>query len=609
MKSSHRTALSLLLTVIIFTAISLLALFGGFRYVEMHYYQPRVINNITDTLESIASAYDSYTDSLIKNFSLYALDDRTRTFIERNATETDMEAREKMTCELMESNSGLEGIRIVETDGNHVHYSTFSSDCFSKSEDLISYKNYSDLNEIPFAFISSPDNGEYSGTVDEMKNRAGLFFDSERERLIFSFPYFDKYTANRGTLIFYVEPTEFVRRIIEENIVPLNTRLKILAPEGEDFQNQSESNSGFVFGMPRVGRDVLSKSILKIWNAKRYGTEPIVQTENDDILVLISGSSRYGKIGWICRDSEFSFSKGEKVLLLLCLFITVFLLIFILFNFRHDDSVIIRERVHKFEMALFREYLEHRDTDEWKSLEKKIALRKQDVNAEIVKSLGITGKRHSKEISEALDRSWNDFMHLVSGGYRATLEKLSSQSAEPASQGSSPALEIASSTTDGLQEAVDLEEVEDLEEAVDLEEVEDLEEVGDLEDVEDLEEVEELEEVFDDSAENKNIRGNVKMSQSVSENKEDDDIEEVEEIPEDEDDFGIPAIDDFVDPLYDESDEVPPDESAQMAQAENQKRNVSSWQNKLLDEGEIHKPRYDDLDADSDDFWNDDKKS
>lgn len=591
MKASHRTALSLLLTIIIFTAVSLVAVFGGFRYVEMHYYQPRVVNNVTRTLDSIGSYYDSYTDAMVKSFAAYAMDERSRSFIERDVTVTDIEERERMTGELMEKNPGLDGIRLIEDDGNHIHFSTYPGDVLSKSEELISFRNYSDLNEIPVGFISVADNGEYTKTVEELASRVGIYLDSVRERIIFSLPYFDKYTAHRGSLVFYVEPTEFVRQIVAENLVPLNTRLKIVSDVNEEANTQTAGNSGFVFGMPNVGRDLLSKSILKNWSSRRYGSEPIVQTDSDDILILVTGTQcRYGKIGWICHESEFLFSETEKVLLLLCLFITLFLIIFILFNFRHDDSVIIRERVHKFEMALFREYLEHRDTDDWKALEKQVSLRKQDVNAEIVKSLGITGKKHSKEISEALDRSWNDFMHLVSGGYRATLENLTAQQ-EPSGISGPVQTAVNNSELDG-----DLDELEEVEDVETLESADEPEgELEELSEVDDSEDVEELEEIPDDI--------------------ESDDVEELEEIPESEDDLDIPRIDDFVDPLADDRspveaepfdlEELSPEEEEQLSQVELQEKKSVTWRDGFLSDDEIGTPRFDDLDDEDESFWKD----
>lgn len=653
MKSSHRTALSLLLTIVIFTVISLAAVFGGFKYVEMHYYQPRVVNNVAKTLDAIGSSYDSYTDALVTAFSAYAMDERTRTFIEREVTQTDIEQRELMTNQLMERTPDLEGIRLVESDGVHVHYSTFASDIFSKSDELISYRNYDELNELPIQFLASADNGEYTKNVQEISARCGIYLDSEKERLVFSLPYFDKYTAHRGTLLYYVGSGEFVSKIISDNIVPLNTRLKIVAPVDQEINTQNFDNSGFVFGMPNVGRDIITQSVTKTWSAKRYGAEQLVQTENGEILILVTGvNCKYGKIGWICRDSEFSFSETEKVLLLLCLFVTLFLIIFMIFNFRHDDSVIIRERVHKFEMALFREYLEHRDTDDWKALEKNISLRKQDVNAEIVKSLGITGKKHSKEITEALDRSWNDFMHLMSGGYRATLENLTSQ---PSAHQSSAVTPIAVQPLTQIQNGEELEEISVVEDA---EPVEELEEIPLIEEAQPLdgEPVEELEEIPEAEPLDEDL---------VEELEEAEPIEELEEIPADEkteaaaeledldelepaskkqihspkenssgamkteqtktddikgdknldDDIDVPVVEDFVDPLdeedlmeeetvADELVEISPEEEAQIAQIEAQEKKKSySWAKDFLSEDDIGTPSFKDLDEENDSFW------
>ena len=366
MSSSHRTALSLLLTILLFSGICAAAFFGGFRYIEMHYYEPRVVENITRTLDSIGSEYDEYTDDLIFSLATYTLSDEAKSFIERDITESDIDEREELTGKLMEKNPSLDGIRLIESDGKHIHYSTFPSDILSKSDELISYRNYDEIDELPFEFLASTDNGLYPANEQEIATRSSIYCDSIRERIIFSMPYFDRSTAYRGTMIFYTSTDDFLRRIISKNVVQLNTRSKLISNMDEEKNTQSAANTGFAFGLPNVGRDKLSGEIQKRWNDKLYGTEQLVQTDSGEILILVSGTiSRYAKMGWICNESEFTFSEMEKILLLLCLFLTIFLIIFMLFNLKHDDSVIIRERIHKFETVLFREYLERRDTEDW----------------------------------------------------------------------------------------------------------------------------------------------------------------------------------------------------------------------------------------------------
>lgn len=590
MSSSHRTALSLLLTVLLFSGICVAAFFGGFRYVEMHYYEPRVVENITKTLDAIGSEYDEYTDDIIFSFATYALSDNAKSFIERDVTETDIEERDDLTGRLMEKNPSLDGIRLIESDGKHIHYSTFSSDILSKSDELISYRNYDELGELPFEFICSSDNGLYPSNEQELAARTSIYCDSIRERIVISMPYFDRSTAYRGTLIFYTSTDDFLRRIISKNVVQLNTRSKLISKMDEEKNTQSPSNTGFAFGLPNVGRERLAEEIQKKWDQKLYGTEQLFLTESGEILILVSGTvSRYGKMGWICGESEFIFSDMEKILLLLCLFVTVFLIIFLLFNLRHDDSVIIRERIHKFETTLFREYLERRDREDWKTLEKHVEKRKQDVNTEIIRSLGRTGRKHKREISDALDTSWNEFLHIISGNYRQSLEALSNP--EPASSNSLQPISVqpnpvsASSSSD-IEELEEIPEAEELEEVSDLEEIPEAEEVDEVSELEDADEVEEIPEL--DEADE------VEELEEVSDLEEIPEAEDADEVPELEEESGTEA--DLETISFADIEEKPP--------VKNDEKKGPSSLIRMLEEEDFGTPTFSELDdEENSSFW------
>ncbi|MBP5752853.1 MAG: hypothetical protein J6W60_08355, partial [Treponema sp.] len=447
-----------------------------------------------------------------------------KTFFERESTATDMEERQRLSAELMEKNPGLEGIRVVEPQDLHIHYSTYPSDLMMQTEDYISYQDYND--SIPFSSLIVPDMGAYADDEDGFVDLCSLYFDGGKDRLIFSYPYFDNHLAYRGTIIFYVYAQDFTRQIINKNLIALNTRSKIVAPQETYGVHQSPNNCGIVFGFPSVGRDLINDKILSNWSKGLYEVDQLAQDEDGHIMILVTGTSaKTAEIGWICSDEEFTFSQMEKMLLLICLFITLFLIIFMLFNLKHDDNVIIRERIHKFEMALFHEYLERKDSEDWSTLQKTAALRKQDVNAEIIKSLGATGRKHSTEISRALDQSWTEFLHIISGSYRESLEQLNSQTARKTQDAGETKVEIIESLPEKTGAVQDLEEIPEAEAVEELEEVEDLDEVEELEEVSEAEEDEEIEEL-----------------------EEIPDAEPLEEVDDDED-LDIPQIGAFVDPM------------------------------------------------------------
>ncbi len=327
--------------------------------------------------------------------------------------------------------------------------------------------------------------------------RASLYFDSAKERIIFSLPYFDGYTAYRGTIIFYVNIDDFVRSLIQENIISLNTRSVIVAETNDNVNKQSPSNIGLAFNVPFTSRMEIKNEILKKWNRGLTGLEQLVKNENDGrTLILISSqNSKYVTLAWICDESEFEFSYVERILILTAVFITIFLVVFLLFNIRHDDMVIIQGRVRKFQKALLSEYVEGKSSGDWAALSHELNLRRQDVNDEIKKSLGKRGKKHSKELNNLLDESWKELFAAVSGGTSLSGGNPSDLAHDERNAGELENVAVSGNAA-GAADVEEIEPVEELE-SLDADEVSTVEEVGPSEEggALNVEEVEAVEEV------------------------------------------------------------------------------------------------------------------
>ena len=501
--SGQKTALSLLVSIFVFAACLAYAILGGFEFIQIRFYQPRIVQNVNGRLEKIAAEFDAYVDEKKSDFAQYAFSDAVKTFIERDASEEDYEERSKLTSGLFDSCPALEGIRVVAQDGNAIHFSTFDSDILSQSENFISYKNYRSLNDLSFNLISSPDTEVYPATKEALALRASLYFDSAKERIIFSLPYFDGYTAYRGTIIFYVNIDDFVRSLIQENIISLNTRSVIVAETNAQVNKQSPSNIGLAFNVPFTSRVEIKNEILKKWNRGLTGLEQLVKNENDGrTLILISSqNSKYVTLAWICDESEFEFSYVERILILTAVFITIFLVVFLLFNIRHDDMVVIQGRVRKFQKALLSEYVEGKSSGDWAALSHELNLRRQDVNDEIKKSLGKRGKKHSKELNNLLDESWKELFAAVSGGtplIKGSASGLSGDdgkagvaenvAASRNASGASSAGNVVPVEDGGHVEKINSSAVDEVEAVEELEPL-DVDEVASAEDLEPLEEV------------------------------------------------------------------------------------------------------------------------
>lgn len=468
MTSLPKIALSMLISVIIFAGCLLFSFAGGFKFIEVQYWTPRVIGNINNNLEEIKSSYGEYWTTLDECFREFLSAKSVTSYIETEPSKENMDERDRLCGILFQKNPGLDGIRLIENDGIHIHYSTFQEDVYKEAEELITYANYTD--RVPFSILEAGDN----------EKNTKVYFDNSRNRLIFSYPFYDVYTACRGTMVFYVAGDDFTRFLISKDVVSLNTRGAVLSP------------TGFVFNIPLSGRNILIQEIQERWAKRNGNIEQLIESDvkKENLFVIYTTNKEGIKIGWICNQEEFEFSEVEKVSLLICFFITIFLIIFLLFNMRHDDMVIIRRRLRKFQYGLLKEYIERKDTKDWKSLSKEIASRRMDLNDEIKKSLGNRGKKHSEEIDLMLEESWQDIMAAVGASSGRILVEKKVDDKEK---------ETESLHVEEIEKNEIIEEVEELEEVAEAEpiEAEDVEEISELDSIEEAEEVEELEEIPD----------------------------------------------------------------------------------------------------------------
>ena len=502
MSSSYKVYFSLFVTFLIFGFCSLAGLAGGFDYLENNVLKGRYVKNLNTKLTKVANIYDEYIDNISLELASYVLEPSIKTFVSRSPTDADMVERQNKTFSLFEKLQGLDGIRIVDKNGTDVHYSTFQEDIFLETDDLISFRDYSEETEhISIADIALSDTGNSVQTLNAMLTLKKIYFDSINNRLIFSFPYFDTYQAFRGSAIFYIPAEDFFYKLHSENIVNTSSNLDIINSKNSRLSNEMGGVTGFVLGAPSIGKVLFEEEIIRQWSRSNYNFVPLVHAENknDTYILLSSKASRYCTIGLITLESDFLLDEREKILLLAIFFISIFLFTFMLVNLKTDDMTVIRSTVSRFELGIFRQYLEKRDSLDWGALKKRFTDQKQDINARIIKELGRRGRKYERDINEMLNICWAEFMAAMSSSAPEAAPQQSApqetlpQVAPLPVENTKEEANIPPSPVATQSMALQEEQIEELEELDELEDVEELEVLEDLEELEEVEAVEDIE--------------------------------------------------------------------------------------------------------------------
>ncbi|MCI6591673.1 MAG: hypothetical protein MSH65_03260 [Spirochaetia bacterium] len=552
MTSGQKIAFSLLVAMGLFAVFVLSLNSKLFNELETRFYTQSKIEQNTGQLDRVSEGCDSYITKILnlteKGENAWVKNASVRSFYVQNASESDVMKRRRLTEQLFAEIPALSGIRIVDKNGRNLHYSSFDdTDLLKQSGITKIYKNYNDItkdaDEIPFEQLSK--------LVSETKSV--LLFDQSRNRIVLSVPFCWVDGIYSGVSLFYLSINEIEKELNASDIIPIGQNAFIIS--------DSDFSGGLVLNIPYGEKKSFEEPVKQYWKKHVSAQQPEKLLEMPDgRFYLALSSNRNGKIqvSAVYPSNLFELSKEIRILIYICIFISILLIVFLIFSFFRDPVVTIQKRIKKIQLGLIENYIDGKEKREWSDIARQLRGRKNDLSTEIIRSLHVHSKKRRDELSEYLDKNWDEIFSIfetkagtssaASGavGAAGTAELTGTSIAEirrmleEVLQSRSFAVPVAAASTPvsvaPVEDVDELDEVEELaEDAEELEEPEEIEEVEELaEDVEDLDEVEELAEDVKDLDEVEELTEDVDEAEEVEELAEEvEDLDEVEELTED----------------------------------------------------------------------------
>jgi len=562
-----KTALSLLISVLAFCAFVVVSFTGLFNLIEIKFYQPRVINRIENNIEGIEQIHTEYTNSLIERFSSYAAESDIKSFLQKESSAKVQKSRINLTGSLINETTGLLGIRIIDSTGRHIHYSTFTKagqDLKTQSSNQTSYLDYAKIETQPYSAVAfnqlKPEgSSEYKITYYVNTNASGKKTES---CIIYAIPFYNESGIEQGTVLFYTDDSGFNRYLLSKNHISFSGN-------GAVFATKDGSAGGIVFGLTDislVNTSVLEEKILELWqtenplNIKDINIEELAETETKTLHLFTKKAQDGTYISFVYDDASLVMSDEAKFLLLAVIFVTLFLFVFLILNLKHDDMTVIRDRIKRFQLAFITEYLDKKDSGEISGLPEGLSERRLELSQEIKKSLGKRGKKHSDEVEKLLDSSWNEILTalgakpqgnllsnkasidsqelrrileeiLGSGKLKITASQISSPAPAAAAVEKTSPVPVSASEPEEIDELDEIEEAEDLDSLEEVESLDEVEEADSAEELDALEEVESLDEVEEaESADELDALEEVESLDEVEEAESADELDALEEV-------------------------------------------------------------------------------
>ena len=570
MTSGQKIAFSLLVAMGLFAVFVLSLNSKLFNELETRFYTQSKIEQNTGQLDRVSEGCDSYITKILnlteKGENAWVKNASVRSFYVQNASESDVMTRRRLTEQLFAEIPALSGIRIVDKNGRNLHYSSFDdTDLLKQSGITKIYKNYNDItkdaDEIPFEQLSK--------LVSETKSV--LLFDQSRNRIVLSVPFCWVDGIYSGVSLFYLSINEIEKELNASDIIPIGQNAFIIS--------DSDFSGGLVLNIPYGEKKSFEEPVKQYWKKHVSAQQPEKLLEMPDgRFYLALSSNRNGKIqvSAVYPSNLFELSKEIRILIYICIFISILLIVFLIFSFFRDPVVTLQKRIKKIQLGLIENYIDGKEKREWSDIARQLRGRKNDLSTEIIRSLHVHSKKRRDELSEYLDKNWDEIFSIfetkagtssgASGAVgaagtaeltgtsiaeiRRMLEEVLQSRSFAVPAGAAPVSVAPAEDVDELEEVEEL--AEDAEELEEPEEIEDVEELA--EDVEDLDEVEDLTEDVDEAEEVEELAEEVEDLDEVEELAEDvDEADEVEELTEE-----VEETDD-VEELTGEAEEVEED--------------------------------------------------
>ncbi|WP_273442635.1 DUF4573 domain-containing protein [Treponema berlinense] len=454
MTSSQKFSVSLLISVVIFAFFSVITLSGQFDSIEAKFYQPAVRKPIEQKIRELSEQEKQYNQILFERFASFASDDAVLSFTKSVSSDEEVKSRALACAKIFSSSPYLQGIRIVDSNGRKIHYSSFESDKKKQNERSTVYEDYSN-------FVKNGQEVEFELLDCKNGRKFKIFNDFEKKRIIYSLPFIGKDNSGKisqqADVFFYCGTEDFLRFLYSKNKISLSEK------DGAEYLFTGNSDcAGYIFGLPYSNSELLGnglealrenvrKKVLNLAENRRTelfeqnvgltGTyllldktedsseqidsekkefstenaeenkEPLSASYNFAVFTKIVdlGEENFSFLCFVYDGGMFKISLELRILLLSLVFLTLFLTIFLILNLKRDDLSVIKARINRFQKIFAESYENSKEKLPGEELKK----RKNELKEEIKKSLGRRGKKYSAEIDALFENGWTEFFETT----------------------------------------------------------------------------------------------------------------------------------------------------------------------------------------------------
>jgi len=389
--TSKKAIISLLITIVLFTAFVIFAFSGLFGFLETRFYNPSITAHMINENKRNAIVIEKLFTTLQNRFSETLGTDAVRRSFISEKTQEDFSALSTIFSLFINSVEGLQWVRFIDSGGIKLHFSTYSPDIIVNNYETPFYLNYNEP-DLPYDLIAVQ-NGEAPKYT----------FDNKSKRILFSFPLYDSFDIYWGTALFSLSLDSVLDRLFIEGRMIASQELMLIP-----------NPQGMVFGMSTADEGVLPSQISSAWKANGLKTVRLASSDSDTHFILTSAkTSQNFFIGSLVNEDMFQFPQNIKLILLVSFFLTIYLTIFLLFSLKQEPLAIIQNRLKHLQVSLLEQFYESKDEEDWSRWIREMDYRREEISALLKKGIRPASDNLKKEIDILINKSWDEFLSLL----------------------------------------------------------------------------------------------------------------------------------------------------------------------------------------------------
>lgn len=406
MVTSRKVVLSLLLSVLLFSVITVLAYTGLFDLIETRFYNPTIITSITRDNALNAEVIDGFlTETQSQLHATIKTQTVRRSFLS-NQQSGDYQDYAQIYSLLIESAKGIQWVRFIDAGGFKIHFSTLDRDIQYQDGSSVSYHNFQET-----GFL-------YSDVSVLAGEQPKYVFDESSRRILFSFPLYDFFDTYWGTALFSLSVDALLDQLIAEGRIKFGQDITIIS-----------NPPGLLFGATISGERAMVAQISSIWRDGTQRFTKLVSPASNISLILISLKTPKGIfVGRLTNEELFSLPIAMKIILLASLFITVYLTFFLAFNIKQDPVAVVQNRMKQFQISLIEQFYELKGEKDWALWIRELELRRDEIVAQVKHGIEIAPSSKNKEIDVLVHKSLDELLSMLGGGVEKGIDEEQLQS-------------------------------------------------------------------------------------------------------------------------------------------------------------------------------------